>query len=169
MRKYLRIVDNNRATKGIRFANFMIDRVIFNMLFFGIGFLGVLIDKVIGSYYFTNLILKASEINGFVDVMITTLLFSLYTFLIEYFTKGRTIAKYITGTKVITIDGQTPTLNEFFIRNISRAVPFDALSFLGETGWHDSWSDTRVVNIKNYESERQAKSEIEALGIKEIV
>ncbi|MCJ8152196.1 RDD family protein [Chryseobacterium sp. SSA4.19] len=169
MRKYLRIVDNNRATKGIRFANFVIDRIIFNLFFFAIGFLGVLIDKIIGSYYLTNLILKASEINRFIDILVTSLLFSVYTFLMEYFTKGRTIGKYITGTKVITTDGQIPTLNEFFIRNISRAVPFDALSFLGETGWHDSWSDTRVVNIKNYESERQVKSEIETLGTKEIV
>jgi uncharacterized RDD family membrane protein YckC len=169
MRKYLRIVDNNRATKGIRFANFMIDRVIFNLFFFAIGFLGVLIDKAIGSYYFTNLFIKVSEVNRLVDILVTSVLFSIYTFLMEYFTQGRTIAKYITGTKVITTNGQTPTLNEFFIRNISRAVPFDALSFLGETGWHDSWSDTRVVNIKNYESERQVKSEIETLGTKEIV
>jgi hypothetical protein len=57
---------------------------------------------------------------------------------------------------------------EFFIRNISRLVPFDILSFLGENGWHDSWSDTRVVNIKNYEAEKQAKSEIESIGTKEI-
>jgi hypothetical protein len=56
----------------------------------------------------------------------------------------------------------------YFIRNISRLVPFDVLSFLGENGWHDSWSDTRVIHTKNYETERQAKSEIESIGTKEI-
>ncbi|KQM50330.1 RDD family protein [Chryseobacterium sp. Leaf201] len=169
MRKYLRIIDRNRATKWIRFANFIIDRVIFNLSFMVIGFIGVFIDKLLGSYYISTFFLKISEVNRLVDIVITSLLFFVYTFLMEYFTKGRTIAKYITRTRVITTDGQTPTLNEFFIRNISRLVPFDALSFLGENGWHDSWSDTRVINIKNYESERQAKSEIEDIGTKEIV
>lgn len=127
MRKYLRIVDNNRATKGIRFTNFIIDRVIFNLFFFAIGFLGVLIDKAIGSYYFTNLFIKVSEVNRLVDILVTSVLFSIYTFLMEYFTQGRTIAKYITGTKVITTDGQTPTLNEFLseiFQEQSRLMPF---------------------------------------------
>ncbi len=88
----------------------------------------------------------------------------------EYFTKGRTVGKYITGSKVISTDGTQPTFQDYFIRNISRFVPFDAFSFLGEgNGWHDSWSDTRVVNIKNYQAEKQAKSEIESLGTKEII
>ncbi|WP_435523038.1 hypothetical protein [Chryseobacterium indoltheticum] len=49
-----------------------------------------------------------------------------------------------------------------------RLVPFDALSFFGENGWHDSWSDTRVINIKNYQAERQTKNEIDNIGVKEI-
>ncbi|MEF9476807.1 hypothetical protein ACR1PO_06925 [Chryseobacterium sp. RRHN12] len=53
-------------------------------------------------------------------------------------------------------------------RSLSRIVPFDGLSFLGVNGWHDSLSETRVINLKNYQAEIQAKSEIEALGKKEI-
>lgn len=88
----------------------------------------------------------------------------------EYFTKGRTIGKYITGTRVIRTDGQNPTFEEYLIRNISRLVPFDAFSFLGGgNGWHDSWSDTRVINIKNYEAEKQAKDDINSIGTKELV
>jgi uncharacterized RDD family membrane protein YckC len=88
--------------------------------------------------------------------------------LIEYFSKGRSLGKYITGTKVVMTDGNEPTLSDYFMRNIIRLVPFDALSFFGENGWHDSWSDTRVINIKNYEAERQAKNEIDAIGVKKI-
>jgi uncharacterized RDD family membrane protein YckC len=168
MRKYLRVVDTNRATKWQRFANFIIDRIIFSFSFFIIGYLGVIIDTILGIQYFTKLFSNFAGINRALDILITGILYFLYTFLLEYFTKGRTIGKYITGTKVITTDGQIPTTYEFFIRNISRLVPFDILSFLGENGWHDSWSDTRVVNIKNYEAERQAKSEIESIGTKEI-
>lgn len=168
MRKYLRVVDQNRATKWVRLANFIIDRIIFTSSFFIIGSLGVIIDTILGIQYFTELFSNFAEVNRAIDILVTAILYFLYTFLLEYFTKGRTIGKYITGTKVITTDGQIPTVYEFFIRNISRLVPFDILSFLGENGWHDSWSDTRVVNIKNYEAEKQAKSEIESIGTKEI-
>jgi uncharacterized RDD family membrane protein YckC len=168
MRKYLRVVDQNRATKWQRLANFIIDRIIFSFSFFIIGYLGVIVDTILGIQYFTELFSNFAAINRALDILVTAILYFLYTFLLEYFTKGRTIGKYITGTKVITTDGQIPTTYEFFIRNISRLVPFDILSFLGENGWHDSWSDTRVVNIKNYEAERQAKNEIESIGTKEI-
>ena len=168
MREYLRVVDQNRATKWVRLANFIIDRIIFTSSFFIIGSLGVIIDTILGIQYFTELFSNFAEVNRAIDILVTAILYFLYTFLLEYFTKGRTIGKYITGTKVITTDGQIPTMYEFFIRNISRLVPFDILSFLGENGWHDSWSDTRVVNIKNYEAEKQAKSEIESIGTKEI-
>ncbi|WP_346986497.1 RDD family protein [Chryseobacterium sp. POE27] len=168
MRKYLRVVDQNRATKWVRFANFIIDRIIFSFSFFIIGSLGVIVDTILGIQYFTELFANFAEVNRAIDILVTAILYFLYTFLLEYSTKGRTIGKYITGTKVITTDGQIPTMYEFFIRNISRLVPFDILSFLGENGWHDSWSDTRVVNIKNYEAEKQAKSEIESIGAKEI-
>jgi len=168
MRKYLQIVDRNRGTKWQRLANYFIDRLIINIFFFGIGAFGVFIDQLLGTYHFTNFLAKISAIGRLGDFILTSFIFFIYAFLMEYFTNGRTIGKYITGTKAIMIDGEQPTLKDYFIRNISRIVPFDALSFLGENGWHDSWSDTRVINIKNYEAERQAKSEIDSLGTKEI-
>ncbi|WP_326985022.1 RDD family protein [Chryseobacterium sp. MYb264] len=168
MRKYLQIIDRNRGTKWQRFANYFIDRLIINIFFFGFGAFGVLIDQLLGTYYFTNFLLKISQIGRFGDILLTSFIYFMYAFLMEYFTNGRTIGKYITGTKVIMTDGERPTLSNYFIRNISRIVPFDVFSFLGENGWHDSWSDTRVINIKNYEAERQAKSEIDSLGTKEI-
>lgn len=168
MRKYLQIVDRNRASKWKRFANLIIDRIFFNRFFLVIGFAGAFLDRILEQYYFTDLLIEFSEIGRLWDMLITSILFFTYTFLMEFFTKGRTIAKYITGTKAITIDGENPTLKEYIIRNISRIVPFDFLSFLGENGWHDSWSDTRVINIEKYNAEIQYKREIEQIGNKEI-
>ncbi|MCS3871308.1 putative RDD family membrane protein YckC [Chryseobacterium ginsenosidimutans] len=168
MRKILKIVEYNRATKWQRFANLFIDKLVINLFIIIIGFVGVFIDNVIGSNIFTTVLLKLSEMGRLADIILTSFLYFLYTFLMEYFTNGKTIGKYITGTKVIMTDGQLPTFENYFLRNISRLVPFDGLSFLGENGWHDSWSDTRVINTKNYETERQAKSEIESIGAKEI-
>ena len=168
MRKYLVVVDRNRAQKGIRLANLIIDRAIITIIFFAFGVIAALTYNLTNNDFLLKIVYKMSEINRFLDVLITSLIYFMYTFLIEYFTKGRSVGKYITGSKVICIDGTEPTFNDYLIRNISRIVPFDALSFLGENGWHDKWSDTRVINIKNYQAEIQAKSEIEALGKKEI-
>lgn len=168
MRKYLQIIDRHRATKWMRFFNILVDRIAFNCIFLALGFLGGILDGIFGIYYFTKFFYKLAELGRVADIIITSAIFFFYIFLIEYFTKGRSLGKYITGTKVIMTDGKEPTISDYFMRNIIRLVPFDALSFFGENGWHDSWSDTRVINIKNYEAERQAKNEIDAIGIKEI-
>lgn len=168
MRKYLVVVDRNRAQKGIRLANLIIDRAIITIIFFAFGVIAALIYNLTNNDFLLKIVYKMSEINRFLDILITSFIYFMYTFLIEYFTKGRSIGKYITGSKVICIDGTEPTFNDYLIRNISRIVPFDALSFLGENGWHDKWSETRVINIKNYQAEIQAKREIEDLGKKEI-
>lgn len=168
MRKYLQIVDRHRATKGARFVNILIDRITFNLLFFAAGFLGGILDGILGIYYFTKFFDQLSELGKFADIIITSIIFFFYIFLIEYFTKGRSLGKFVTGTKVIMTDATEPTIKDYFIRNIIRLVPFDALSFFGQNGWHDSWSDTRVIDIKNYEAEKQTKSDINSLGNKEI-
>ncbi|WP_284460898.1 RDD family protein [Chryseobacterium sp.] len=168
MRKYLVIVDRNRSQKWTRFANFILDRLVITIAFLALGFISSLLYQLANIDFFVNIIYKMSQVNRFVDILITSVIYFMYSFLIEYFTKGRSIGKYITGSKVICIDGTEPTFNDYLIRNISRIVPFDALSFLGENGWHDKWSETRVINIKNYQAEIQAKSEIDHLGKKEI-
>ncbi|MDR6487775.1 putative RDD family membrane protein YckC [Chryseobacterium vietnamense] len=168
MRKYLVIVDRNRAEKLTRFANFFIDRLVISAFFLALGFIASLLYNLANIDFLIKIVYKMSEMNRFLDILITSLIYFIYTFLIEYFTKGRSVGKYITGTKVICTDGTEPTFNDYLIRNISRIVPFDTLSFFGENGWHDKWSETRVINIKNYQAEIQSKSEIEDLGKKEI-
>ncbi len=169
MKRILKIVENNRSNSWVRFGNFIIDRVVIYVLFLAFGFFASLTYQILGIEFFINIALELSSVNKFMDILITTTVYFLYIFLMEYFTKGRTIGKYITGSKVISTDGTQPTLQDYFIRNISRFVPFDALSFLGGgNGWHDSWSDTRVIHIKNYKAELQSKSEIESIGTKEI-
>ena len=164
MRKHLQIIDRHRATKGMRFANILVDRIAFNFIFFALGLLGGILDGMFGMYYFTKFFDNLAELGRVADIIITSIIFFFYIFLIEYFTKGRSLGKYITGTKVIMTDGKEPTFSDYFMRNIIRLVPFDALSFFGENGWHDSWSDTRVVRIKDYEAALKLEKEMEMLG-----
>lgn len=168
MRRYLQIVDRHKASSWLRLANYFLDRIFIQIIFYSVIFLfGIFYVFVVGEEIDSERIENDTAINlSFAFVYI------LFAFLYYYLTEryyGRTIAKFITGTKVISIDGNIPTSKQIIARTFSRAVPFNALSFLGENGWHDSWSETRVINLKNYESEKQAKADINSLGKKEIV
>ena len=168
MRKYLVIVDRHKSTKLIRLTHLIIDRMMIYLILILFGLMSSLLFQVTGSDFFLDIVQKMASVNRVTDILITSSIYFIYIVLIEYLTKGISIGKYITGSKVICIDGSEPTFKDYFIRNICRFVPLDVLSFLGENGWHDSWSETRVINIKNYNTERQAKSEIDDLGKKEI-
>lgn len=61
---------------------------------------------------------------------------------------GRTLAKFLTGTKVVDIDGRPIGFGQALVRNLIRQIPIDAFSFLFGRGWHDKWSKTRVVRIR---------------------
>lgn len=58
---------------------------------------------------------------------------------------GKTVLKFITKTHVVNMDGSKPTFKTIMLRNLCRFIPFNALSFLGNRGWHDSVSKTQVV------------------------
>lgn len=82
-------------------------------------------------------------------IMAIGIIVSYYTFMESLF--GRTIGKLITGTKVATEQGTMPNTKTAFLRSLSRLVPFEAFSFLGDEprGWHDTWTDTWVVSNKS--------------------
>ncbi|RLJ33960.1 putative RDD family membrane protein YckC [Chryseobacterium sp. 7] len=164
MKRILNVVEYNKASSGIRLANNFLDLIVL-----------YIVNYILSSV--SNLLYEATSIEFFYfysngnllwQILIGNFNYCLYYFLMENYLDGRTVAKYITGTKVISTDGTKPTTQQIVYRTLSRIVPFDGLSFLGVNGWHDTWSDTRVINIKNYQAEIQAKSEIEDLGKKEI-
>lgn len=164
MKRILNIVEYNKASLWIRLANNFIDLIIIYIVNYLLSVICHFLYKLtsIELFYFYN--------NGSFlwELFIGNLNYCLYYFLMERYLDGRTISKYITGTKVISTDGSKPTSQQIMYRTLSRLVPFDALSFLGINGWHDSWSYTRVINLKNYITEIQAKREIDSLGKKEI-
>ncbi|HCA07883.1 RDD family protein [Chryseobacterium sp.] len=159
MRKYLQIIDRNRASKGARFANYMIDLIAFYIVFFVIMLIITLINPAYGRWF--------ANTHDLLQRLIGIISYTLFSFLIEAATGGRSLGKLITGTKVIMTDGEKPSVGDYFLRNIIRGIVLiDQLSFFGENGLHDSWSNTRVINIKNYDAERQLKSDINSIGAK---
>lgn len=70
--------------------------------------------------------------------------------LIEAVSGGKSIGKLITGTKAINLDGSEINFAKAFTRNMIRAIPFNAISALGNPcdPWHDRLSKTMVVDEK---------------------
>lgn len=131
-----------KASPGKRFANFIIDRIIFYAFTFVLGIMLALIDVEFAS--------SLGSINRFLDIIITSILFGIFMGLIEAVFKGRSLGKLITGTKAVNMDGTNISASTAFARGFSRAVPFEPFSALGNgcNPWHDRWNKTMVIDLK---------------------
>ena len=123
------------ADAGNRFANLIVDTIVFYIL------------------YFILALATGLPTTDYTDVSeaVTSTLFSwlcyfLYYFILETLT-GKTLGKMITRTKVVDVNGQKPGSSVIALRTLSRLVPFEPFSFFGNPprGWHDTWSKTWVV------------------------
>ena len=70
---------------------------------------------------------------------------------------------------VVLEDGTKPTTSDIVIRSLCRFIPFEAFSFLGDEGrgWHDSLSDTYVVDVEKLNAIKKAKTDIDLIGVKD--
>ena len=59
---------------------------------------------------------------------------------------GKSPAKFITRTRVLTLRGEKPGWLDIMGRSLCRIIPFDAFSFLFGADWHDRFSRTIVVS-----------------------
>lgn len=128
------------ASQGKRFANFLIDRIMLALIFFGFG----IVAAAVGG---EESIAWMEDMNRILDYILTAFVGTFYYVLMEGLMNGKTIGKYITRTKVVDQYGGAPDFGTIFVRTISRFVPFEQFSFLGDlgNGWHDKWSKTMVV------------------------
>jgi uncharacterized RDD family membrane protein YckC len=61
----------------------------------------------------------------------------------------RTLAKFITKTKVIMVGGAKPSVDTIIKRTLIRYIPFILFSGSRGTWWHDRWTKTRVVDVSS--------------------
>lgn len=137
-------LESKMATQGQRFANYVIDYI------FVIGF-GALIGAALGLFlgYFAPEHLDFLGVgNRLFDYVYGFIIGTIYYSFFEGFT-GRSIGKYFTRTMVVTKEGEQADFGTIFVRSMCRYIPFDAFSYLGSdaSGWHDRFSNTRVVTI----------------------
>lgn len=157
-------VNRFKASQMTRFYNLIIDSIFLFTLNYCIGMIIGLLYVLTNSMFILKLIYSLED--KLINWMFGAVTMILYYFLFEYFSKGRTIGKLITGTCVVDINGLTPSRWEFFTRTLSRIVPFEAFSFLSsvDRGWHDRWSDTAVVQWKDYNEDIQQAVALDELG-----
>jgi len=119
----------NYARQDKRLFNYIIDNTVINIFVFSL-------------FSFVNI----REIDiGLIFYLYYYPTYLLYYILFEGIT-GRTIGKFITGTKVLSLKKENPLI----VRSLARLIPFNDLSFLfsdGRKGWHDRISNTIVVEV----------------------
>lgn len=98
------------------------------------------------------------EVNGFVYNLLPTMdkiiITVGYYFICEK-TMQRTIGKFVTNSVVINEYAEIPDNGSLLTRSFSRLVPFDAISFFNDRGWHDKWSRTYVVKTNERDTLRK--------------
>ena len=134
----------------VRFANFIIDRIA-----------SYVIAMLLGAFIAIVNMELLESISDFADTLLTLLIYVLYYIVLEYHFQI-TLGKLITGTVVVDLEGNKPTLKAIVGRSFSRIVPFEAFSFLGTeaSGWHDTWSKTRVVKKSSLKNNFSIDSDI---------
>jgi uncharacterized RDD family membrane protein YckC len=129
------------ASTGKRFLNYLIDLIVFYAIMF---LLGMLLATQIYEWR-----LETDETTATLKLeLIAIFIMLLYYLLCEAFSKGRTIGKFVTGTKVVNEDGTDITINTALLRTLCRLVPFEPLSTFGGRPWHDKWTRTYVIDVK---------------------
>lgn len=127
-------------TKTARFIHGTLDILLVRFIILGI-IIVPLLKEIFPSLYSGENIYN----RGYIFYIIDMIVFFLYYFLFELLS-GTTIAKYFTGSKVSMVDGSKPKALNIFNRSICRIIPFDPISFLAGNGWHDSLSNTTVID-----------------------
>ncbi len=135
-------VNLQQASAGKRFANYLIDVVCWMAVIF------------VGSIVYYSIVgIDQSGDGGSKDLMlqlIGTVSYIVLMALIEGLTRGKSLGKLITGTRVVNGDGSRISFKTALLRSLSRIVPFEPFSALGSPSypWHDKWTHTYVVDEK---------------------
>ncbi|MGY4514974.1 RDD family protein [Lysobacter sp. HA18] len=129
-----RVYTAENAGKGRRFLTMLIDYVVYYVMVM----LVMIPVMVVGGQ---------DAVQGGRAYAVSIPVFVLYWTLFEALF-GRTVGKFICGTRVVTEAGTGPSFGQALGRTLSRMIPFEAFSVLfseDATGWHDSIAKTKVV------------------------
>jgi len=129
-------IENDFKTEieeNTRFIHFIIDTIIVHIITFLLIFIMIFLLNV-----------KSEFIESIVFLSLFLIFISYYYFMEVIFQK--TIAKFITKTKVVTNNGNKPNKSDILVRTFCRLIPLDPISFLfTRNGFHDRLSNTIII------------------------
>lgn len=134
----------NQASRGKRFANYLIDLIVFYII--AIIIFAILAVTGVTGDLFQN---ETPAVN-LLDRLMTMIILGILWGSTEALFKGKTLGKAITGTRAVNEDGTPISAQTAFLRGFSRIVPFEAFSAFGDPSypWHDRWTHTYVIDEK---------------------
>lgn len=135
-----------QASHGKRFANYIVDIIVYMILAFILALLTFIIFPSL-----TNSIIEENTVTQLLFQITWMIVLACLIGAFETLTKGRSPGKYLTGTKVVNQDGTIISASTAFKRGFIRIIPFEIFSALGSPcfPWHDRWSRTYVIDIKD--------------------
>jgi len=125
------------AGKGRRFGTLMIDYLCFVVF-------GFIVGAAIGLVFGARGVAAMDKIP---DLLFGSVLVFTYYIVFEGIW-SRTPGKWAFGTVVVNEAGARPSFRQIAGRTACRFIPFEAFSFFGVRGWHDSIPNTRVVRCR---------------------
>lgn len=134
------------ASTSLRFFNFVIDYVAWYACVFLTGMALGVMTRVTGIDMVSFFIGETPVAKLWQFVLACAVWLAYYT-ISEGASKGRSLGKLITRTKVVTDNGEPLTWKLAFKRSLCRLIPFDQLSGWGGHPWHDTITKTCVVKI----------------------
>lgn len=143
----------NLVTGWTRFGHYIIDVIIISAVLFVVN---ILLLEILDINFFRP------QSKGLMYNLIPTIdrivVTVAYYFLCEHYMQ-RTIGKFATNSVVINEYAESPSSNFLIGRSFARLVPFEALSCLGDRGWHDKWSKTYVVKTEERDTLKKLLNE----------
>jgi uncharacterized RDD family membrane protein YckC len=139
-------IEYTEATQGQRFLNWLIDNLLMR---YGLSIVtGYAAGYLLGTFFPEYTMHLVNNENTW-DLLLLGYIIGFFNYLIYYTIcekafKGYTLGKLLTGTRAIRDDGQELTFKDAFLRSLSRLVPFEVFSALGNKPWHDTWTKTTV-------------------------
>lgn len=137
------------AERHLRFWNFVVDSFVI-LVFVAILVLGFFFLGINFPPYYSDMTTLSTRMWDYIIMATGSIIY--YT-TSEFFFNGKTLGKLLTKTRAVTLDNHPMNFATTLKRSLFRVVPFEVYSFLDNIpyGWHDKWSDTKVVSDKSFE------------------
>lgn len=131
-----------------RLFNLFIDMVLVSFI---VAILILIGNALADGYGYSSLKTNLEQPDNYRTRLLLSAVWLTYYGLFESYLQ-RTPGKFITGTRVIRMDGTQPTEWNILLRSALRQIPFEFLSFIGlvPVGLHDMLSKTLVIDVAKF-------------------